>query len=305
MSINKAWQKLRYLTWEEIYGFMDEVYLAQITHNNPQLLVWGEQQALSLIDQYLSSKYDLSFELRPIQMYEINVEYEDYARVKFKYSELNNDFSNAWGIDLLNKDFVDGEYVVLVKKPNTPEPEHINAYDSSSQRGYSNSRLIENSDYTHLINNPDYDPLAGYLEHGTNGEKTFINKLHNYYNTIYTLPITTIDFSTKNLEEVNNIIGNPEYFDQYTNENDFTIDDRNEILKGLVIDILIYNILKRVASNDISELRTTRYKDAMTTLTNIQKGQLPLKIKLADATIEQQKSGFWWSQSYSAYRYDY
>lgn len=309
--MDKNLTRLQYLTFNEIYFQLDEEYIKQICNSNPQIVIHAEQDAISTIVNYLYYQYDLDKEFRPIQSYELSKEFEDYARVKFKYVQSQIDFGTTWNVDLINSNFAEEDFQVLVKKPNTPEPQYLTEYESTYSQNYlgigGNKNAHNYEAGTYKVTNPNYNPSQGLLSYGTTGETLQINRIVNPYSVTYNpdYTISNIDFSTCGLTDVNNIIGNAQHFKQYS-LSDFLTDDRNHTIKTFCIDLVIYFILQRSATHDMSTNRQARYDKVIESLEKISKGfmWLPLpKKKIDDAN--QNTTGFRFGQSYLGAIWDY
>lgn len=307
--------RLKFLIWQDLYNALDYSYLAQITGKNSQIIIDSEVLALSQVKSYLTYKYDIDFELRPIQPFELSTEYGDLDRVLIQSNTDQKNFGLSYSIDVLNSGLTASEYYIAVKNINSvPDPKKEiftdnSRYPYSARTGDKSYRLGE--DVKLYVDNPDYDPLLGYVSYGTGSNTYFTGKYINYYNTIYgTSSTTPVDYINDVQTELDflNIYGNPEYFDQYRLSNissEWSNDDRNPELIQTVVQLTIYNILQRCAAHDISAHRKELYEMTMKNLQNWSKGLKPIGIRLKDDTIAKNKAGFIWSEAFGGYRYDY
>lgn len=312
--LNIKRNKLQFLLWQDLYNALDSTYLAQITNKNSQIIVDAEQLAISQVNSYLNYTYDIDYELRPIEQFELYTEYQDFTRLKVEYNKDQQDFGTNWNIDILSQELEPGQYYIAVKNSNTVPSKTIPFYTDNSRYPYS-TRSGDKSyrlatDTQIFTDNPDYDETLGYVSYGINGLKYFTGKYKNYYNSVYMDNIIIdLDYSDIDTEEeLLDYYGNPEYFDQYDLTNiskEFSNDDRNLELIQTVVQLTIYNLLQRVAAHDISEHRKKLYDDTMANLQNWSKGLKPIKLKLKADAIAKNKNGFIWGNSYTGYRYDY
>jgi phage gp36-like protein len=263
--------------------------------------------AIAIVSAFLKGKFDMDYELRPYVEFAHSTIYPDNQRVRITNNSDNNIFENNWGIELIDSSYYsttptpdpndcfytqfdpteDGdEELILVKKPNTCPSEKLRVPIQTLLEGVENYKLLDN---------PDYNANCGVIV-GTDG--VFNNlEIINYYNTIYTTTvvdeenvydISTIDYSGLSLVDISNY-QTAEYFDQYllSNQNrDFIADDRNVIIKQLVLDILVYTLVQRTAPRQISTMIQQRYDDALTMLSQLQRGELNIALKKYEGSLE-------------------
>jgi phage gp36-like protein len=156
------------------------------------------------------------------------------------------------------------------------------------------------------VPNPLYNQYCGIIT----CSDSVINSgyITNHYTKFYdteTNLITDINFGDILGLEANSYLNNLNNFEQYlliNKERDFNKDDRNVILKQLILDIFTYNLIQRIHPRQISETIIERYTTAIETLRQIQRGDISINLKKYEGTEFQNNMSVRWGISKSGMR---
>ena len=291
---------MTFLTRQEITNALQSCSIDEITSYKQRILDFSEQFAVEMVKSFLIGNYDMNYELRPFVEYEHSVIYPDNQRIRITSNQTNFEFAEKYGIELIdtslyqapstilpddafysNFDPLDDspEEKILVVKPNTCPSKKIQKAIKS---------YIDKEEHFQTIDNPEYSESCGIIT-CSNGviSSGYIN---NLYNTIYNNDdtITQIDYSSLTMSEANTYLSNIQNFDQYlalNQERDFNKDDRNVIIKQLVLDITVHNLVQRLHPRQISDTIVDRYNQAIDMLKQIQRGDISINLKKYDEAM--------------------
>ena len=297
---------MKFITRKELTIGLQSCSIDEVSSFKDRIVDHAEDVAIGTVKAYLSSNYNMDYELRSFKDFNHTTIYNDNDRIRVSNNADNHEFETFYGLELIDHNFyiipstsgavpIDCFYTqfdpledleqedILVKRVNTCEPEKLKLPIKS---------LIYDIEKYKTVDNPNYDESCGIIVSSNGIYKT--GEIINYYNTEYSTTglVSTIDYSTINLVDVPNY-QTLEYFDQYLLSNivrDFTNDDRNPILMQLVIDITIYTLVQRVSPRQLPETIVKRYEDALEMLKSIQKGELTLGLRKYDASMEFQNN---------------
>ena len=297
---------MKFITRKELTIGLQSCSIDEVSSFKDRIVDHAEDVAIGTVKAYLSSNYNMDYELRSFKDFNHTTIYADNDRIRVSNNADNHEFETFYGLELIDHNFyiipstsgavpIDSFYTqfdpledleqedILVKRVNTCEPEKLKLPIKS---------LIYDIEKYKTVDNPNYDESCGIIVSSNGIYKS--GEIINYYNTEYSTTglVSTIDYSTINLVDVPNY-QTLEYFDQYLLSNivrDFTNDDRNPILMQLVIDITIYTLVQRVSPRQLPENIVKRYEDALEMLKSIQKGELTLGLRKYDASMEFQNN---------------
>lgn len=310
-----------YITRQEITNALQSCSIDEITSYKQRILDFSESFAVEMVKSYLTGNYDMDYELRPIEDYNVNVIYPDNQRIRITSNQTNFEFSEQYGIELIDSPLyvppvtepdLDPFYSnfdpkddspteeILVVKPNSCPAETIRVPIKS---------YIDKVEQYQIKDNPLYSESCGIIT-CSNGviSSGYIN---NLYNTIYNIDdtLTTIDYSVVDISTANTYLNNIQNFDQYlllNKDRDFNPDDRNVIIKQLVLDITVHNLVQRIHPRQVSETIVDRYNSAIDMLKQIQRGDISINLKKYEGTEEfQNHQAIRWGISKSGLRNSY
>lgn len=309
---------MKFLTRQEITNALQSCSIDEITSYKQRILDFSEEFAVEMVKSFLIGNYDMNHELRPIEDYNVNVIYPDNQRIRITSNETNFEFAEQYGIELIdtalyvpapttvdddpfysNFDPKDDSPVdeILVTKPNLCPTETIRVPIKS---------YIDKVEQYQIKDNPAYNESCGIItcSDGVIGS----GYINNLYNTIYNIDntLTEIDYSLVDISTANTYLNNIQNFDQYlalNKDRDFNLDDRNVIIKQLVLDITVHNLVQRIHPRQVSETITNRYNDAIDMLKQIQRGDISINLKKYDEAMAFQNNlNVRWGNSRSGLR---
>ncbi len=291
---------MTFLTRQEITNALQSCSIDEITSYKQRILDFSEQFAVEMVKSFLIGNYDMNHELRPFVEYEHSVIYPDNQRIRITSNETNFEFAEQYGIELIdtalyvapstvvdddpfysNFDPKDDspEEKILVVKPNLCPTKTIRVPVKS---------YIDKVEQYQIKDNPEYSESCGIIT-CSNGviSSGYIN---NLYNTIYNNDdtITEIDYSVIDISTANTYLNNINNFDQYlalNQERDFNKDDRNVIIKQLVLDITVHNLVQRLHPRQVSDTIVDRYNQAIDMLKQLQRGDISINLKKYDEAM--------------------
>lgn len=312
---------MKFLTRQEITNGLQSCSIDEISSYKQRVLDFSEEFAVEMVKSFLIGNYDMNYELRPFEEYNINVIYQDNQRIRITSNETNFEFADQYGIELIdtalyvpapitidddpfysNFDPKDDSPVeeILVVKPNLCPSETIRVPIKS---------YIDKVEQYQVKDNPAYSESCGIItcSDGVIGS----GYINNLYNTIYNIDntLTEIDYSVVDISTANTYLNNISNFDQYlalNKDRDFNLDDRNVIIKQLVLDITVHNLVQRIHPRQISETIVDRYNSALDMLKQIQRGDISINLKKYDEAMAfQSKMNIRWGISKSGLRNSY
>lgn len=309
---------MKFLSNQELTNALQSCSISEITSFKQRVTDFSEDFAIEVVKSYLINNFDMEHELRPYQEFEHSKIYQDGDRIRITSNQDNQDFVELWDISLIdtplytetpitpeddpfysNFDPLDDSPVeeFLVVKHNTCYPQTIQKPIQSFINGVENYETVPNplyNQYCGIITCSDSVINSGYIT----------NHYTKFYDTETNL-ITDINFGDISSLEANSYLNNLNNFEQYlliNKERDFNKDDRNVILKQLILDIFTYNLIQRIHPRQISETIIERYTTAIETLRQIQRGDISINLKKYEGTEFQNNMSVRWGISKSGMR---
>lgn len=308
---------MKFILKKELNYRMSHKLVDQATCDNDLYVDIAESVALQHVREALGAIYDMDKELRSFIEFKPNKEYVfgDRVLVDPSNSGLTAEkkyFAQERGITLLGDESV--SETIYVAKNNVCEPEYKTywqskvVFDSIRYQGQSTlDKTFNDGNLSFLVPNDEYNEECGGIIYsaatavtGTslaymtdkktnkfsvkyipNGQSPEYIQSSCTYNQIY--DVVAIDFEQEFAQSgktPGDFIGNSDYFNQYTDDSEFSIDDRNPTLVRIVLDIMICDLLTRTGMEN--NLRSSRSKQALKDLQSIKKGELEIDLERTD-----------------------
>jgi hypothetical protein len=328
---------MKFLKLEDINFALSKHLIDQITCDRDEMLDLAEDRALTVVREWLSPLYDTDYELRAYSQYKPNVEYGPFDRVLIDtndsgLTESIKAFSEERGIATI----ATGVTIptIYVAKSNLCELSantfyaskyEINATNEALQNTYDQS--FNDSRYSFQVENPDYNETCGDILYSASTGTSLTwktDKIKNYYSVEYVpngedpefiessctfnqiYDVVPIDFEHQyefSGKTPGDFLDNTDYFSQYLRVdllNEWMVDDRNTSLIRVVSDIALYELLQRVAPDQLNETREDRYKQAMKDLKEARKGMISFELARKPLNTQKQSGhGLRWTNNWA------
>ena len=238
---------MKFLLKKDLNLLLEEHIIDQLTCDNDELLNQSEAKALETCYEWLDSRYDMDFELRPYSDYVHSNVYSDLERIRVSQSEENDAFGELYGLDLLSSGVTSAltSDFILAKTINACELPY-NTYCESKWYNDLVNYYVLDSRFSPQLNNPDmtftgsnvnYSDTCGQFEYSATTDGSTITQ--EQYETLLsggTVTGVTLTSETFSYGETLNYY-NTEYFET-TGSTGTTILDYNQknLVSGLTPD---------------------------------------------------------------------